>query len=120
MNAMAKRFGFRARTSEEEAAAATERLYAVLAAPHITEKVTQLGDASNHCAFIVAKDATKREIKQAVETLFGVTVEGVTTLNVKGRTKRNFRGVVSRKKSWKKAYVRLKAGDELDYSAVDA
>lgn len=137
MGAMAKRFGLGARetgdaphdstveggaqaaASAAEATAATERLYAVLVEPHITEKATQLGEASNQYAFKVAKSATKREIRVAVETLFGVKVEGVTTLNVKGRSKRNFRGVVSRKKAWKKAYVRLAAGEDLDYAAVE-
>ena len=95
-----------------------ERIYTVLIEPHITEKATTLGDASNQYAFKVAKDATKREIKDAVEKLFNVTVENVTTLNVKGKVKRNFRGVVSRMKSWKKAYVRIAEDDVLDYTSV--
>lgn len=105
---------------ETEAASASEWLYGVLLEPHITEKATQLGEASNQYAFKVATGATKREIRLAVETLFGVTVVGVSTLNVKARSKRNFRGVVSRKKAWKKAYVRLADGAELDYNVVDA
>ena len=96
-----------------------ERLYTVLVEPHITEKATNLGDQSNHYAFKVARDATKREIKTAVETLFNVTVEHVTTLNVKGKVKRNFRGVTSRFKSWKKVYVRLAADDILDYTSIE-
>ena len=96
-----------------------ERLYTVLAAPHITEKATNLGQSSNQYAFKVARDATKREIKAAVETLFGVTVVNVTTLNVKGTSKRNFRGILSRSKNWKKAYVRLAEGEDLDYTAVE-
>ena len=97
---------------------AKERLYTVLLDPHITEKSATLGEASNQYAFKVAKSATKREIKRAVEALFGVTVVGVTTLNVKGKTKRNFRGVVSHMKGWKKAYVRLAPDDDLDYTVV--
>ena len=54
----------------------------------------------------------------AVEKLFGVTVENVTTLNVKGKIKRNFRGVTSRMKSWKKAYVRVAEGEVLDYTSI--
>ena len=96
-----------------------ERLYTVIIEPHITEKATNLGDLSNHYAFKVARDATKREIKTAVETLFNVTVEHVTTLNVKGKVKRNFRGVTSRFKSWKKAYVRLADDDILDYTSIE-
>ena len=94
-----------------------ERLYTVLIEPHITEKATNLGASSNQYAFKVARDATKREIKDAVEELFSVKVSGVTTLNVKGKVKRNFRGVTSRMKNWKKAYVRLAEGDALDYTA---
>ena len=94
-----------------------ERLYTVLVEPHITEKATNLAASSNQYAFKVAKDATKREIKDAVEELFSVTVRNVTTLNVKGKVKRNFRGVVSRHKNWKKAYVRLAEGESIDYTA---
>ena len=97
---------------------AKERLYSVLLEPHITEKAATLGESSNQYAFKVARDATKQEIKRAVETLFDVTVLSVTTLNVKGKVKRNFRGVTSRMKSWKKAYVRLAADDSIDYTAV--
>lgn len=97
---------------------AKERLYTVLLEPHITEKAATLGEASNQYAFKVAKGATKQEIKRAVETLFGVTVLSVTTLNVKGKVKRNFRGVTSHMKSWKKAYVRLAEDDSIDYTAV--
>ena len=99
---------------------AKECLYTVLLDPHITEKSATLGEASNHYAFKVAKNATKQEIKRAVETLFGVTVLGVTTLNVKGKVKRNFRGVTSHMKSWKKAYVRLAPDDDLDYTEVQS
>jgi large subunit ribosomal protein L23 len=96
----------------------TERLYTVLLEPHISEKATLLGEASNHYAFKVAPDATKAEIKDAVETLFKVQVEDVSTLNVKGKVKRTVRGT-SRKKNWKKAYVRIAAGQELDFMVTD-
>jgi large subunit ribosomal protein L23 len=95
-----------------------ERVYTILLEPHFSEKVSVQGDESNQYGFKVARDASKAEIRQAVETLFGVTVERVTTLNVKGKVKRNFRGV-SRKKNWKKAYVRVAAGQELDYMVTD-
>lgn len=95
-----------------------ERVYAVLLEPHFSEKVAIAGEKSNQYGFKVARDATKAEIKEAVETLFGVTVDRVTTLNVKGKLKRSFRGV-SRKKDWKKAYVRVAQGQELDYMVTD-
>ena len=96
----------------------TERLYNVLLEPHISEKVSTLGDKSNQYAFKVARNATKAEVKAAVETIFGVNVEGVSTLNVRGKVKRSWRGV-SRKKNWKKAYVRVASGQELDYMVTD-
>ncbi len=95
-----------------------ERIYIVLDEPHISEKVTNLGDSSNQYAFKVAKDATKAEVKEAVEQLFGVEVLNVTTLNVRGKAKRNRYGTV-RRKSWKKAYVRIAAGQELDTMATE-
>jgi large subunit ribosomal protein L23 len=91
-----------------------ERIYAVLLEPHISEKVSILGDSSNQYGFRVARDATKAEIKAAVEQLFDVTVENVSTLNVKGKLKRHTHGT-SRRKSWKKAYVRVAAGQEIDF-----
>ena len=92
----------------------TERMYTVLHELHFTEKVANVGDASNQYAFRVAGDASKAEIKEAVEKLFGVVVKKVTTLNVKGKNKKNIRGV-SRKKGWKKAYVRVAEGQEIDF-----
>ena len=90
-----------------------DRLYGVLREPHISEKISVIGERSNQYAFKVARDATKREIKQAVETIFKVSVENVTTINVKGKVKRTFRGL-SRSKNWKKAYVRITEGQEID------
>ena len=91
-----------------------ERVYAVLLEPHISEKISLLGDSSNQYGFRVAGDATKAEIKVAVEQLFEVTVEKVSTLNVKGKVKRHTHGT-SRRKNWKKAYVRVAAGQEIDF-----
>ena len=91
-----------------------ERMYAVLLEPHFSEKVAVLGDLSNQYAFKVARDASKPEIKAAVEGLFDVRVKSVTTTNVKGKTKRTARGV-TRKKNWKKAYVRLADGQDIDF-----
>ena len=94
-----------------------ERKYEVLQEPHSTEKAASIGDLNNGYAFKVATDATKPEIKEAVESIFGVTVVNVTTLNQKGKVKHNVRRRASRKKNWKKAYVRLAPGDEIDFVA---
>jgi large subunit ribosomal protein L23 len=95
-----------------------ERVFIVLVEPHFSEKVSIQGEKSNQYGFKVARDATKAEIKEAVETLFGVSVDKVTTLNVKGKNKRTARGT-SRTKNWKKAYVRVAAGQELDFMGTD-
>lgn len=95
-----------------------ERLYTVIREPHVSEKASMLGEKTNQYAFKVAVDATKPEIKEAVESIFKVTVLGVTTANVKGKVKRTARGM-SRKKSWKKAYVRVADGQEIDFLVTD-
>lgn len=97
----------------------SDRLHRILFEPHVTEKVTNIGESSNQFGFKVAVDATKPEIKKAVETLFGVTVRHVSTLNVKGKVKRRRTRsgrITSRAKNWKKAYVRLKDGDDIDFT----
>ncbi len=93
-----------------------ERLLKVLKAPHVSEKATILAETNNQFVFKVAVDATKREIKKAVETLFEVEVDSVRTLNVKGKTKR-FGMVQGKRANWKKAYVSLKPGQDLDFVA---
>ena len=90
------------------------RIMRVLMGPHITEKAAIVGEASNQYVFKVASDATKPEIKQAVESLFEVEVDAVRVLNAKGKTKRS--GVrMGRRKNWKKAYVRVKSGQTIDF-----
>jgi large subunit ribosomal protein L23 len=91
-----------------------ERLLQVLRAPHVSEKSSLATDKDNQVVFVVAPDAAKDEIKAAVESLFKVKVTGVTTLNVKGKTKR-FRGRPGKRRGWKKAYVSLAEGEELDF-----
>lgn len=91
-----------------------ERLMEVLRVPLISEKSTNVSEQSNQVVFEVARDATKPEVKAAVEQLFKVKVVGVTTLNVKGKTKR-FRGQTGKRSGWKKAYVSLAKGEELDF-----
>ncbi len=95
-----------------------ERVFTVLLEPHISEKVSILGDTANQYAFKVSKDATKAEIREAVETLFKVDVNKVTTANVKGKLKRTARGE-TRRKNWKKAYITVAAGQELDYMVAE-
>ncbi len=86
-----------------------ERLYKILLGPHISEKGSASADANNRVIFRVALNATKKEIKKAVEALFEVDVKAVQTLRVKGKTKRNRYGVY-KKSDWKKAYVRVSQG----------
>ncbi len=93
-----------------------ERLLQVLLAPQITEKATRVADRHQQIAFRVRTDATKPEIKAAVELVFKVEVEGVTVANVKGKTKRTGR-TMGRRKDWKKAYVSLKPGQEINFAA---
>ncbi|MGA9961019.1 MAG: 50S ribosomal protein L23, partial [Azonexus sp.] len=89
-----------------------ERLMQVLLAPQISEKATYVADKHEQVVFRVATDATKPEIKAAVELLFKVEVEGVQVANVKGKVKR-FKGATGRRKGWKKAFVSLKPGQEI-------
>ncbi|WP_026959669.1 MULTISPECIES: 50S ribosomal protein L23 [Aliagarivorans] len=92
-----------------------ERLLKVLVAPHISEKSTMSAENNNTMVFKVVKDATKAEIKAAVEKLFEVEVVGVTTLNQKGKTKRH--GVrFGRRNDVKKAYVTLAEGADIDFA----
>lgn len=93
-----------------------ERIYKVLLGPHISEKATIVADGSQQVVFRVACDATKPEIKKAVEQLFNVKVEGVNVLNVKGKTKRTARGM-GKRSDVRKAYVRLADGSEIDFMA---
>jgi len=93
-----------------------ERHYQVLIAPIISEKSTWVGEKRNTVVFRVAPDATKPEIKAAVEGLFQVRVQGVRVVNVKGKTKR-FGRISGRRSDVRKAYVTLEAGQELDFVA---
>lgn len=93
-----------------------DRLLQVILAPQITEKATMVADKYQQIAFRVRTDATKPEIKAAVEMVFKVEVEAVTVANVKGKEKRAGR-VMGRRKDWKKAYVSLKPGQEINFAA---
>jgi len=93
-----------------------ERIYNVLLGAHISEKTTVVADTANQFVFKVAKDASRPEIKQAVQQIYGVNVESVSVVNVKGKVKRTVRGL-SKRASWKKAYVRVAAGQDIDFTA---
>ncbi len=96
-----------------------ERIFHILKSPHISEKTANLGDAANQHVFRVATDAKKPEIKAAVEQLFNVKVAAVRTVNVNGKTKRMGARKGSRK-DWKKAYVSLEQGHEIDLASIGA
>ena len=93
-----------------------ERLMQVLLAPQISEKATYIADKNEQVVFCVASDATKPEVKAAVELLFKVEVKAVQVSNVKGKQKR-FGKMMGRRKGWKKAYVCLKPGQEINFAA---
>lgn len=90
-----------------------ERLMKVLVAPLISEKSSVAAEQNNQYVFKVTTDATKPEIKQAVELLFNVKVDAVQVANMKGKTKR-FGQKLGRRNNWKKAYISLQAGQEID------
>lgn len=94
--------------------ASQQRLMQVLLAPQISEKATMVAEKNEQVVFRVVSDATKPEIKAAVELLFKVEVKSVQVANVKGKVKR-FRGTVGRRKGWKKAFVCLAPGQEINF-----
>jgi large subunit ribosomal protein L23 len=93
-----------------------ERLMQVLLAPQISEKATYVADKNEQVVFKVASTATKPEVKAAVELLFKVEVKSVQIANVKGKVKR-FGKMTGRRKDWKKAFVCLKPGQEINFVA---
>ena len=92
-----------------------ERLLTLLLAPTVSEKATQIADQHSQVVFRVMQDATKPEVKAAVELLFKVDVEAVRIANVKGKAKR-FGAYSGRRRHWKKAYVSLKPGQEINFA----
>jgi|TARA_B110000977_G_scaffold26459_1_gene32951 large subunit ribosomal protein L23 len=95
-----------------------ERIFQILVGPHTSEKATIIADLSNQYVFKVAIDASKLEVKKSVEQLFKVKVVNVNTLRVKGKVKRNKNGY-STKSTWKKAYVKLEQGHDIDFALAD-
>lgn len=91
-----------------------EKLFHVILAPHVSEKSTRVADKNRQMVFEVRRDATKPVIKQAVELMFNVQVDSVTVTNVKGKKKQTGR-MAGRRQDWKKAYVRLKPGQDINF-----
>ncbi len=95
-----------------------EKLYKIILGPVVSEKSAIVAEQSNQVVFKVIKDANKQEIAAAVEKLFKVEVEDVRVLNVKGKTKRTRYGM-GKRNDWKKAYVRLAQGHEIDFATAE-
>jgi len=95
----------------------SSKLANVLLAPVVSEKSTIAAEDSNRFVFKVQKVATKLEIKKAVELMFDVEVETVQVLNVKGKVKR-FGRTLGKRSDWKKAYVKLKTGHDIDFASA--
>ncbi|NOQ93652.1 MAG: 50S ribosomal protein L23 [Methylophaga sp.] len=93
------------------------KLANVLLAPIVSEKSTIAAEESNRFVFKVQKVATKLEIKKAVELMFDVEVDSVQVLNVKGKVKR-FGRSLGKRSDWKKAYVKLKSGHDIDFASA--
>ncbi len=91
-----------------------ERITKIILGPVVAEKASRLAESNNQVVLKVLPDANKAEIKQAVETMFDVKVESVTTMNVKGKAKRTGR-IMGKRSDWKKAYVTLVEGSDLNF-----
>ena len=100
------------------AAGHQERLMTVLQGPLFSEKSTIAAETNNQIVFKVRTDATKAEIRQAVEMLFEVKVDGVQVANYRGKVKR-FGQTRGRRNNWKKAYVRLAEGSQIDFLGAE-
>ncbi len=96
-----------------------QRLYQVLLAPHISEKTAMDAEMRGRHTFKVATDASKLEIRKAVEKLFGVEVRSVHVVNVNGKSKR-FGQVEGKRSDWKKAIVKLAEGQDIDYVGLES
>lgn len=94
---------------------ANEKLYKIILAPRVSEKTNRVAEKQNQVVFDVKPDATKAEIQQAIELLFKVKVQAVRTANVRGKVKR-FGSRQGRQSSYKKAYISLLPGQEMNFS----
>ena len=95
-----------------------ERLLKAVVRPHVSDKTYGLSDSNSTVVFQVARDATKLEIKDSVEQLFEVKVESVNVLNVKGKA-RKFGRTQGKTKAWKKAYVKLAEGHDINFVSAE-
>ncbi len=95
-----------------------ERLMKVLIAPIVSEKSTRVADANRQFVFKVVKDASKPDVRKAVELMFDVKVDGVQIANVRGKTKR-FGQSFGKRSDWKKAYVTLAEGHDIDFMGAE-
>ncbi|HWI39825.1 MAG TPA: 50S ribosomal protein L23 [Burkholderiales bacterium] len=95
-----------------------DQLMNVVLAPVVSEKSTFVADRNRQYVFRVADDATKPQIKAAIELMFKTKVDGVTVLNVRGKERR-FGRLTGRRRNWKKAYVRLAEGQEINFAATE-
>lgn len=103
-------------STQIKAAVTAGRLHRVIVAPVVSEKSTRVAEKGNQAVFKVLRDATKAEIKAAVEVLFKVPVTDVNTINMAGKSKR-FGQSMGRRSDWKKAYVTLAPGAEIDFAS---
>ena len=95
-----------------------ERLMKVLVAPVVSEKSTRIADANRQFVFKVVKDASKPEVRKAVELMFDVKVNSVQITNMRGKTKRHGQNI-GRRADWKKAYVTLAEGHDIDFIGAE-
>jgi len=95
-----------------------ERLMTVLLGPHVSEKATDVGERHNQIVFKVRRDSSKTEIRRAVEMMFEVKVTDVQVVNCRGKIKR-FGQEWGQRQSWKKAYVTLAEGENIDFLGAD-
>jgi len=94
-----------------------ERLMKILLRPHVSEKTAMAADSNRQFTFRVLDNASKPEIKKAVELMFNVEVDSVRVINTKGKTKR-FGATIGKRIDWKKAYVSLKPGFDIDFTGA--
>ncbi|MDH5547158.1 MAG: 50S ribosomal protein L23 [Gammaproteobacteria bacterium] len=96
-----------------------EKLIKLIKAPHVSEKATNAAESNNQIVLKVEKDATKKEIKEAVELMFDTKVDKVRVCNMKAKRKMRVRGQEGRRPGWKKAYVSLAEGQNIDFMSAE-
>jgi len=104
-------------TASTHSVSKTERLISILLVPHVSEKSARISEKNGQYVFRVRRDASKPEIRAAVELMFSVEVDAVQVVNVAGKQKR-FGAMMGRRSDWKKAYVSLKSGQTIDLTGA--